>query len=57
MLTEDWGKLVLTADEFSRNDIQAIEGSEAIILVTTTRLTRDMFLELGVALGAGAAQP
>lgn len=53
VLMEDWGKTTLPSVEFTANDLHAIEAADAIVLITRTRLTRDMFLELGIALGLG----
>ena len=53
VLMEDWGKTIFPRIEFTTNDMRAIESAEAIVLITRTKLTRDMFLELGIALGLG----
>ncbi|MGE0824310.1 MAG: hypothetical protein AB7G75_23695 [Candidatus Binatia bacterium] len=53
VLMEDWGQEIPPRIEFTANDLRAIESAEAIVLITRTKLTRDMFLELGIALGLG----
>jgi len=49
-LNEDWGRIKLPPIEFTAYDVEAIERSDILIVVTSERLTRDMYLEVGWAL-------
>ena len=49
-LNEDWGKIKLPPVEFTDYDLRAIMQSELLVLVTSERLTRDMYLEIGMAI-------
>jgi len=49
-LNENWGKIKLPPVKFTAYDIEAIERSDILAVVTSERLTRDMYLEVGWAL-------
>lgn len=46
---EDYGRIKLEPEEFTRYDVDSIRNSELFLLVTSERVTRDMYLELGIA--------
>lgn len=48
-LNEDWGRIKLPPVQFTNFDVKAIERSDLLVLVTSERLTRDMYLEIGMA--------
>ena len=50
-LNEDWGRIKLPTVQFTEYDVEAINRSDFLILVTSERLTRDMYLEIGIAIG------
>ena len=49
-LNEDWGNISLPTIEFTAYDLEAISRSDLLVLVTSERLTRDMYLEVGLTL-------
>jgi nucleoside 2-deoxyribosyltransferase len=48
-LNEDYGRIKLEPREFTQYDVDAIKRSDMLILVTSERITRDMYLEVGIA--------
>ena len=52
-LHEDYGRIKLEPVEFTSYDVEAIERSNLLVLVTSERLTRDMYLEVGIAFALG----
>lgn len=52
-LNEDFGRVKLTPVEFTAYDIDAISRSTVFILVATNRVSRDMYLETGLAWAKG----
>lgn len=52
-INEDYGATQLEPNEFTRYDVKSILESDIFVLITTERLTRDMYLETGIALGEG----
>ena len=49
-LNEDWGRTKLPPVQFTDYDLAAIQRSDLLVLVTCERLTRDMYLEMGLML-------
>jgi hypothetical protein len=49
-VNEDYGAVDISPSEFTRYDVESLETADAFILMTTERLTRDMYLETGIAL-------
>jgi hypothetical protein len=48
---EDWGSVSLSIREFTEFDIASILNSSALIVVASERIGRDIYLEIGIALG------
>jgi hypothetical protein len=48
-LNEDWGTVKLETVEFTKYDLEAIDRSDALIVLTNTRLSSDIYLEIGYA--------
>ena len=51
ILNEDWGRRKLPVRAFTEYDVRAIANSDALVVVTRERLTRDIMLEIGLAVG------
>lgn len=49
-VNEDYGAADISPSEFTRYDVESLEEADAFVLMTTERLTRDMYLETGIAL-------
>jgi hypothetical protein len=52
-LHEDWGRIEISPEEFTRYDFEALQRADALLAVTCTALTRDIYLELGFAAARG----
>lgn len=50
-VNEDYGAVDISPREFTRYDVESLEKADLFVLMTTERLTRDMYLETGIALG------
>ncbi len=50
-LNEEYGRIKLDPEEFTRYDIESIKNCDLFILYTSERLTSDMYLEIGIAYG------
>jgi hypothetical protein len=48
---ENWGEIKLATVEFTKYDIESIEQCDCMIVVCSERLSRDIYLEIGIALG------
>ena len=53
VLNENWGRIVLPVKEFTRFDHDEIVSSAALIVVSSEGLSRDIYLEIGIAVGRG----
>jgi hypothetical protein len=52
-LNEDYGEISLEPIEFTGYDVEAICESDIFVLVTSERISRDMYLEIGIAFALG----
>ena len=50
-LNEDWGRIKLQVSAFTAFDVRSIQAADGLVAVTRHRLTRDIMLELGIAVG------
>jgi predicted kinase len=48
-LNEDWGAIKLKTVEFTSYDLDAIDRSDGLMVVSNTRLSSDIYLEIGYA--------
>lgn len=48
---EDWGNIKLATAEFTKYDVDSLMVADLLVVVTNERLNRDIYLELGIALG------
>lgn len=48
---EDWGGIKLDTVDFTQYDIESIENSDCMVVVSSERVSRDIYLEIGIALG------
>ncbi|GAF45561.1 nucleoside 2-deoxyribosyltransferase [Rhodococcus wratislaviensis] len=53
VLNENWGSVKLPVTEFVQFDIDAITRSDLLAVITFTRLSNDIYLEIGYAAGLG----
>ncbi len=53
VLNEDWGKRPLTPPVFTAYDIQAIRDCDLLVVVVPERVSRDIYLEIGLAVAWG----
>jgi hypothetical protein len=51
VINEDWGHIQLSVEEFVKYDHDAIVESDLLIVVSSERLSRDIYLEIGLAVG------
>ena len=52
-LNEDWGAIKLKTVEFTKYDLEAIDRSDGLVVLTNTRLSSDIYLEIGYAAARG----
>lgn len=48
-LNEEWGAVKLKTVEFTRYDLEAIDRSDGLMVISNTRLSSDIYLEIGYA--------
>ena len=51
VINEDWGRRKLSVLAFTEYDVASIALADALVVVTRDRLTRDIMLEVGIAIG------
>lgn len=50
---EDWGNIELSIPEFTRYDVEQIQSSDVLIVASGEGLSRDIYLEIGLAVSTG----
>ncbi|MEQ9411559.1 MAG: hypothetical protein RIK87_27845 [Fuerstiella sp.] len=53
VLNEDWGRVQLPVEEFTRFDVDEILAADLLVVVSSEGLSRDIYLEIGIAVGKG----
>jgi hypothetical protein len=48
-VNEDYGRIKLKPIDFTQYDVQSIEKSDIFVLIASDRISRDMYLEVGIA--------
>lgn len=52
-INEDWGRIKLAPEAFTEFDVESIQRSDCLVAVSSEGLSRDMYLEIGIACGLG----
>lgn len=52
-LNEEWGALKLPRNSWASWDLEAIDNSDALLVLSTTRISSDIYLEVGLAVSSG----